>query len=1729
MPAPTWVDFYNTLMAGAQQASVRRANDGTAGIGWSRSAAEQSAMSKGSKSFADRAWNDNLSVGKRLLDILSRPNYASASFKSAQNKAAKDNRTDFLGRTLDSLGDLGEAAGAGWEGLSGRSKKTFIDVNREQYGTPDEQNIGGFWNPLKDLQAIGSFAEDVALDPTTYIGAGAIKSAVNAVRRTGKSAKITEAAVQPVKKRAAEELGVTGKATVPVGRAEEFIRDVTRNAQNPGDAFDNVVKTQVDNGPALVGRIIPEGERSFVAGGEGIEEVLTHPDRIYNERFMLPGPSADVVSARARTSQLNELAKGIPQFEYGSAVDDLDETGFFREITERRPVNDVPQVRPVGTAVKNANDEWADLPPVTNPNPIRNAILRKNDEPVFGAYEKFVDERGIESFRPAKGAPQSTVGELRRLIDKTGDERAKAMLLNHLKTVEEYANNLAAKGPDVSGYGTVKGYMKDEYPEQWEAARVALGGRPAAKKPGELDFSDLPEGPMAVKPKEPTYTEIKRIEKMDFFDKMVYLHQFEGKLSKKDLSYLASASNPKSFATRMQNIKNRVRAEGTRDIEDLVDAIETGRIQSVDEPGISEVMEQVGAKSLAGLKKKLQEHLARQSKAEKNMLGNIAERPVTVESREAGTVKELGPTGLPYAAYSGRAEEALAKAQEIIDARPLPAAEIVQKAKAGDKTPLARPVSTLNVEQSKIFDRAMKWAVDQDVISPRNKELWAYVTRRGTLRTSPVAGAGKGRNRGAWNKYSQYTFFKDMMQNAEKIDPAIKKVLDDASIRGADRSYARASAMYEMMMPVLKAMDDVLKQGGVFPVAGKAVGDNPFSLFDVLHALPEEFVKRNVFTLRKTKQGVSSVIAPTQLMDITNYLVDVAKQGEDITQTRDDVMNLLMERQKTRNGKEVPNGLADMLKGKPQEVIEDTLDDVATDIATAMPELVQRVERNLAERKLWHEEQVTKGTQQALEVLADRITDPTFSPADIAGLADNVKIGVVDKVTRLHGIDPDDAWMVQQEVTAKMPELGMGPEVAAQGRAINKMAKAKTKSERVKVGVETSRMAEEESAKLAEELGIPLSDLGTRIEQSIFYKMLKAFSPHLGNKDVRPYFLDRKSLTQNLGRGYQALISDINKKHTKDAIRVAWKEAQRGTRSTNPEVAKAQDDIQQAINTFFSQDPNYNVFSRNNISAADVNAHLDHYKVPDRFRFSDDGLNDAWREWDTEDPLDLLAKMQAATMGAMSKRLLGDDLSFRFGSATKKEGHVKLSSHKTVLAKYLDLDLYYPREVAQQFKVLDDFIKQTMKPTEFRPVVNMLDNVLHSYKAGLTIYRPGHHVRNMVGDVWLAHMAGVNDPRYYTKAAKVMAANHGRYRDFDAIKALMARQPVDVNGGRFVDDGRPIVRLRNGQTMTMGDVYRAAYDQGILNDYRTLEDIQMGAESFSDTLRKVSPFKGRVNKAAASFSEARDHYVRLAHFMNDLEKGTFKNIDEAVTKAAHNVRKWHPDGSDLTHFESAAMRRIFLFYSWIRKAMPLVVESLVMQPGKVMMYPKAMYNIAEANGIDLESMGDPYPTDQLFPDWITDSPIGPWMQTDEGRYLGANPGVPAIDVLNDYAGTQAGPTIAGSLNPFLKIPSELAMSAHGGDASIATDWRTGIKAYDKSDYADRQIPGFGYVANITGRSPSQLFLEAKGGADKEAEGNPLAFYNLLSGMGVFDMSKPSYQRQARKDAKSRYQRSLGGQ
>jgi hypothetical protein len=314
------------------------------------------------------------------------------------------------------------------------------------------------------------------------------------------------------------------------------------------------------------------------------------------------------------------------------------------------------------------------------------------------------------------------------------------------------------------------------------------------------------------------------------------------------------------------------------------------------------------------------------------------------------------------------------------------------------------------------------------------------------------------------------------------------------------------------------------------------------------------------------------------------------------------------------------------------------------------------------------------------------------------------------------------------------------------------------------------------------------------------------------------------------------------------------------------------------------------------------------------------------------------------------------------------------------------------------------------------------------------------------------------------------------------------------------------------------------YEHGLLNSYQGLEDlvdvtnpfVSARAQGFKKGVDTVALRGTAVEKTAAGISEGRDHLARAQHFLQYVYKamddGRFKgDYDELFRNAAHQVKKFHPDGSMLTTNEAKYMRRIIPFYSWLRGALPAIVEGSLTHPARANVFPKASYNLAVAMGINPDSLSDPFPDDQLFPSFLTEQTFGPQFQAPGGGYIGVNPGIAMADVGNMLL---ADPVrgIAGSISPLLRVGPELLSGS---------SWGTGSQIRDTSDYLDQMIPGVNYLSNMTGNSVtgSAASLLTTGKLDPQAQvaaGNKgpadqgLSLANWLTGLNIQNMSRPNF-------------------
>jgi hypothetical protein len=121
-------------------------------------------------------------------------------------------------------------------------------------------------------------------------------------------------------------------------------------------------------------------------------------------------------------------------------------------------------------------------------------------------------------------------------------------------------------------------------------------------------------------------------------------------------------------------------------------------------------------------------------------------------------------------------------------------------------------------------------------------------------------------------------------------------------------------------------------------------------------------------------------------------------------------------------------------------------------------------------------------------------------------------------------------------------------------------------------------------------------------------------------------------------------------------------------------------------------------------------------------------------------------------------------------------------------------------------------------------------------------------------------------------------------------------------------------------------------------------------------------------------------------------------------------------------------------------------------------------------------------------------------------------GVPMMDILDQYftAPGQTFQTVMGATNPAVKVPFELATGTT----------TQGVPVDDKAKYLLGQVP-FGNFVNtmldkpIGGTSASDEGYDPGDIRDPKA----LATVNLLTGLGLMDMSKPSYIKSGEFDVK----------
>lgn len=251
--------------------------------------------------------------------------------------------------------------------------------------------------------------------------------------------------------------------------------------------------------------------------------------------------------------------------------------------------------------------------------------------------------------------------------------------------------------------------------------------------------------------------------------------------------------------------------------------------------------------------------------------------------------------------------------------------------------------------------------------------------------------------------------------------------------------------------------------------------------------------------------------------------------------------------------------------------------------------------------------------------------------------------------------------------------------------------------------------------------------------------------------------------------------------------------------------------------------------------------------------------------------------------------------------------------------------------------------------------LQMYDKFLHFMKLNQTVVTPAFHARNKVSNAYLNWLGVGRDAvdKDLQIASTVLARANGDVQSVIESGKLGHKQ---LSRPLNIDNPHPelveAVGLNNGQ-LHWKDIYELAVRYNVIDNGAFAQDIGAGAMTkgkFKNA--RITRKDGRtinvdptdtenfvLYKKGTEVGTVVENGDRILHFASMLRQG--KSIEEA----SRSSRKFLFDYSDLTAFEQSVMKRIFPYYTWLRKNARLQVDQLIEQPEKFRTVAKVITGI----------------------------------------------------------------------------------------------------------------------------------------------------------------------------------------
>ncbi len=337
-----------------------------------------------------------------------------------------------------------------------------------------------------------------------------------------------------------------------------------------------------------------------------------------------------------------------------------------------------------------------------------------------------------------------------------------------------------------------------------------------------------------------------------------------------------------------------------------------------------------------------------------------------------------------------------------------------------------------------------------------------------------------------------------------------------------------------------------------------------------------------------------------------------------------------------------------------------------------------------------------------------------------------------------------------------------------------------------------------------------------------------------------------------------------------------------------------------------------------------------------------------------------------------------------------------LSDSLRAAAKAKGGRFYLPRPIWEMYQKFEELSSWTS--ADWNVMGRAFANIVGKLKKWLTIPYPGFHMKNMIGDVFMGLLDDIN-PNDYTRViaqrTAKLAGKAGHFRILPGLEFTYDEMRAEFQ--KVADAGFIHMDMDTYSSMTAGNVVR-------------------------QTGHKIADI-------ATKLSDKREQFPRFVHFVTAYEdeakalwKSGVRDLDiikqRAADAATWRVNNFKFDYAALMPFEKKIKTAAFPFYTYLRKALPVLLQQMYLNPH----YFSTANRFMEYND---GSAADNFNSTRI-PQWIRDIGFGmltdeeePWAVTADLLPFGA------LDILGSRSAGEFSQNVLSNLNPLLQAPIEL--------------------------------------------------------------------------------------------------------